>query len=125
MDLQRIRSEFNQASQSFTHVELYPTASGTIYVKAALQPTFRQYYIVSIYFPDNYPITMPSVYVEKPKIDSAPHMYKKGNICYLHPTMWNPGTQNLEFVIKRATKWLGKYEVWKTSGKWPGAGIDH
>jgi len=31
----------------------------------------------------------------------------------------------LTFVIARAAKWLNKFEVWRTNGKWPGASIDH
>jgi hypothetical protein len=32
---------------------------------------------------------------------------------------------NLTFVIKRAAKWLSKYEVWRQRGRWPGASIKH
>ena len=125
MDITRIQNEFNQARQYFCNIELHPTADGKLYVKVALQPSSQQYYIISIYFPDNYPSEMPSVYVIKPTIDSSPHRYKGGTICYLHPTMWNPGTHNLSFVIQRAAKWLGKYEIWKRKLVWPGAEIKH
>jgi ubiquitin-protein ligase len=124
MNIARIQNEFNQARQYFSYVELYPTSDGNIYVKAALQPS-SQLYIITICFPDTYPNEMPRVYVTKPAIDSAPHRYNKGNICYLHPTMWNPGVHNLLFVIQRSTKWLAKYEVWKRDRIWPGAEIKH
>lgn len=124
MNIGRIQNEFNQARQYFSYVELHPTPDGNICVKAALQPS-SQYYIITIHFPDTYPNEMPKVYVTKPVIDSAPHRYTKGNICYLHPTMWNPGVHNLSFVIQRATKWLAKYEVWKRDRIWPGAEIKH
>ena len=29
----------------------------------------------------------------------APHRYQGGHICYLHPSMWNPGAHHLTFVI--------------------------
>ena len=125
MDFSRIQREFNFAKQYFSLLELHPTAQGNLYVKAALQPSSQQYYIVSIYFPDSYPNAMPTVYVNRPAINSAPHQYKKGNICYLHPSMWNPGVHNLEFVIVRTAKWLSKYEVWKQKRIWPGAAISH
>lgn len=125
MDIFRIQNEFKQAQQYFSYIELHPTSDGKLFVKAALQPSSEQYYIISIYFSDNYPNEMPSVYIIKPAIDISPHRYYKGNICYLHPTMWNPGIHNLSFVIQRAAKWLAKYEVWKRSHVWPGAEIKH
>lgn len=125
MDISRIQNEFNDARRYFSNMELYPTTDGKVYVKTALQPTSQQFYIISIYFPDSYPSEMPSVYIIKPAIDSSPHRYNKGNICYLHPTMWNPGIHNLSFVVQRTAKWLGKYEIWKRNRIWPGAEIKH
>ena len=125
MDISRIQNEFNDARRYFSNVELYPTVDGKVCVKAALQPTPQQFYVIAIYFPDSYPSEMPSIYIVKPTIDTSPHRYNKGNICYLHPTMWNPGIHNLLFVIQRAAKWLGKYEIWKRTYVWPGAEIKH
>ena len=125
MEIYRIRNEFTQAQQHFSSVELYPTTDGKVYVKAALQPSSLQFYIVAIYFPDSYPNEMPSVFVTKPVIEVAPHRYNRGNICYLHPSMWNPGIHDLSFVIQRATKWLAKYEIWKRNQIWPGAQMKH
>ena len=125
MDIYRIQNEFNEARQYFSNIELYPTADGKVFVKAALQPTPQQFYIITVNFSDNYPNVMPSVYIIKPALEQSPHRYNTGNICYLHPTMWNPGVHNLSFVIQRAAKWLGKYETWKRSRVWPGAEIKH
>ena len=124
MNLIRIQAEFDKARQDFSWVELYPTLDGKLCVKAALQPS-SQIYIITINFPDSYPCEMPRVFVTKPVIDLSPHLYKTGNICYLHPTMWNPGVHNLSFVIQRAAKWLAKYDVWKRDRVWPGAEIKH
>lgn len=124
MDISRIQREFAEAQNRFQYLELHPTSEGTVYAKTALQ-TPIQMYVLSIRFPDNYPNEMPRVYVDAPHIATAPHMYKNGNICYMHPTMWNPGTHNLSFVIGRAAKWLNKFEVWKHRGKWPGAELLH
>jgi hypothetical protein len=74
-----------------------------------------------------YPNEMPRVYIDAPAITAnAPHRYQTGNLCYLHPSMWNPGTHHLTFVIGRAAKWLNKFEVWRNNGgTWPGAEIRH
>src|ERR1700688_4562263 len=107
MDINRIRREFAEAERIFSMVELRPTTEGTVYARAALQ-TGSGTYVLSIRFPDTYPNEMPRVYVDAPTIGTSPHKYKGGNICYLHPSMWNPGIHTLNFVIGRAAKWLGK-----------------
>ncbi|MGY3353556.1 ubiquitin-protein ligase [Bradyrhizobium sp. GM0.4] len=124
MNLLRIQQEFADAQRSFAYVELHPTVDGKVFAKTALQ-TPSSMYVLSIRFPDTYPNEMPRVYVDAPAITSAPHRYQQGNICYMHPTLWNPGRHNLEFVIARAAKWLNKYEVWRVKGEWPGAGLQH
>ena len=124
MDLARIRLEFAEAQKSFAYVELHPTSDGKVFAKAALQTT-NQMYVLSIKFPDTYPNEMPRVQIDVPALGSSPHRYQSGSICYLHPSMWNPGIHDLRFVIARSAKWLSKYEVWKQKGKWPGAEIRH
>jgi ubiquitin-protein ligase len=126
MDLVRIHAEYNAARQQFSYVELHPTAQGSVFAKVALQPTSQQFYIAAVYFPADYPNSMPQVFIEKPVIDAfSPHKYKNGNICFLHPSMWNPGAHDLKFVIARTAKWLSKYEIWKQTRRWPGAQVAH
>jgi hypothetical protein len=125
MDIQRIRSEVIQALATFALIEAYPTNDGGVYVKAGLQTSVGNVYVAAIYFP-NYPNQMPKVFINKPAVQTATgHQYTDGHICYLHPNMWNPGLHNLTFVLARTAKWLNKYEVWRCTGKWPGAGIKH
>lgn len=125
MDLLRIRRELEDACLHFEYVQLNPTTDGKVFAKVALQAG-NSTYISAIYFPDSYPYQMPKVYISKPTIsNSAPHQYSQGNICYLHPNMWNPGRHDLKFVIIRTAKWLSKYEVWKLRGRWAGAEIKH
>ncbi len=124
MDVSRINREFAEAQTRFQFLELHPTPEGTVYAKTALQ-TPVQMYVLSIRFPDSYPNEMPRVYIDAPHVGNAPHTYKNGNICYMHPSMWNPGMHNLTFVIGRAAKWLNKYEVWRQRGRWPGAELLH
>lgn len=124
MDINRIQREFSEAQRTFAYLEMHPTTDGKVYARTALQ-TISGMYVLSIRFPETYPNEMPRVFVDAPTITNAPHRYNAGNICYLHPSMWNPGAHNLTFVIGRAAKWLSKYEVWRSRGKWPGAEIKH
>jgi ubiquitin-protein ligase len=125
VDINRIQREFVEAQGVFARVELQPTSDGKVYARTALQTVNQTTYVLSIRFPDSYPNEMPRVTVDAPAIATAPHRYQNGMICYLHPSMWNPGVHNLSFVIARSAKWLNKYEIWKSRGKWPGAEIKH
>jgi hypothetical protein len=124
MDIHRIHLEVIQAAQDFALVEAHPTSNGGVFVKAGLQTSVGSAYVAAIYF-HNYPSEMPKVYITKPALQPSKHRYQDGNICYLHPNMWNPGCHNLTFVLKHVAKWLNKYEVYRVKGQWPGAEINH
>ena len=127
MSVQRIQVELARALQVFAFVELHPTGDGGVFVKAALQTSARVTYFVEIRF-DNYPMMAPKVFVVSPALHPSTknfHRYPDGNLCLLHPNMWNPGVHDLTFVLGRTAKWLNKYEVWRENGRWPGASIAH
>jgi hypothetical protein len=125
MDIPRIRNEVAVATMTFPNVELHANGSGGVFVKALFQTSAGGVYFTEIQFA-NYPSEMPKVFVKKPDLGlHAAHRYNVGNICYLHPNYWNPGRHHLTFVLGRAAKWLNKYEVYRRTGKWPGAEILH
>jgi len=124
VNVQRIYSEVREAAAKFALVEAHPTGDGGVFVKAGFQTSAGNTYFTKILFPD-YPAGMPRVYVTMPALQSSPHRYTDGHICYLHPSMWNPGRHDLTFVLGRVAKWLNKYEVWRIRGRWPGAEIKH
>jgi hypothetical protein len=125
MDSLRIRQEFAAAQQQFPNVELRLNANSDLFVKAALQTSVGGIYFLSITF-EGFPNHMPRILVDSPTLSaSSPHRYREGNICYMHPSFWDPGLHDLTFVIARASKWLNKYEVWKSKGRWPGAQMAH
>ena len=124
MNLTRVRSDIAAAQQYFEYVEGRATAAGGLMVLVALQ-TSKRFYTLGVSFPESYPNAMPEVHVRKPSLSPSPHQYLNDRICYLHPHLWNPGRHNLTFVIQRAAKWLGKYEVYRETGKWAGAGLEH
>jgi ubiquitin-protein ligase len=126
MDLARIRREIEDAQRTFSFVESHQAADGKPIILCALQTSQSRIYTLSVSFPEAYPYTMPAITVRKPGMGSSvPHRYTNGNICYMHPKMWNPGSHSLTFAIGRMAKWLSKYEVWLATGKWPGAELLH
>ncbi len=125
MDLHRIRQEVADAGRKFEYLEAYYNSQGNPYVRVALQ-TIKRIYILEILFPSTYPYNMPKVYVKKPALSSKTcHMFLDGNICYQHPSTWNPGKHDLSHVVARTAKWLNKYEVWLRTGRWPGKEVRH
>ena len=124
MNLARIRREIADAQRYFDYVEGHPTVGGGVMALVALE-TSRHVYTLAVSFPESYPNGMPEVHVRKPALAPSKHRYFGNRICYLHPHMWNPGRHDLKFVIQRAAKWLAKYEVYRQTGNWPGAGIEH
>lgn len=128
MNLARIRSEFEEAQGYFPTLRLFPTERGGLQARCALRTARTRppaAYMLQVDFPSTYPNSAPNVFVQQPDIDDdAPHRYRAGNLCYIYPSMWNPGKHDLAFVISRAAKWLGKYEVWRDTGDWPGAALD-
>ena len=124
MDVQRIHSEVRVASQHFPNIEAIPTTDGGVWVKACLQTSVGRIYMLGVYF-DGYPYEMPKVFVTKPTLGYTIHIYNAGNICYMHPNVWNPGRHDLKHVLFQAAVWLNKYEVFQQRGKWPGPGISH
>ena len=124
MSLKRIWRDIRKAQEYFDYVEAHLTENGGLMALVALQ-TSRRVYVLEVTFLDPYPNTIPRVYVRKPDLKDSPHQFKNNQICYLHPSFWNPGRHDLRFVIARASKWLAKYEVYRENKCWPGAGIDH
>jgi len=93
-------------------------------VRAAFHTSRGNTYVAELNLAD-YPSRMPNVYIRAPQLGISPHKYKGGNICYLHPNMWNPGRHNLTFVLGRVAKWLNKYDVYCETGRWVGAALEH
>ncbi|MEE9254609.1 MAG: hypothetical protein V3U43_06715 [Pseudomonadales bacterium] len=127
VNVTRLNEEIDTAARQFAAVERHQAPDGSVYVLAALQtPQSQLYYTLSILVPTTYPNQMPAVYVRKPALrPGTGHVYNDGNICFMHPSMWNPGRHNVTFVLGRAAKWLNKYEVWRATGRWPGAAVRH
>jgi hypothetical protein len=120
-DVQRVRAEVMLAKTHFAHVESDGSES---LVRAALHTSVGNTYVAELEL-TNYPSRMPSVFIRAPQLGTSPHKYKSGNICYLHPTMWNPGRHNLTFVLARVAKWLNKYDIYRQTGRWVGAELEH
>ena len=124
MDVQRIRWEIQRATAQFPNIETYPSIDGGMYIKALLQTSVGQMYVLCVTF-IGYPFEIPKVRVISPVVTHSKHMYTSGNICYMHPSLWNPAKHDLVFVLAQSSVWLNKHEVYKQKGVWPGPGLPH
>lgn len=123
MNLQRVQADIREAADHFPNIETYTTTDGGLYIKAALQTSVGQMYILMVTFV-GYPSAQPKVIVLTPAIQHGMHMYP-GYICYMHPNMWNPARHDLKYVLAQAAVWLNKHEVYKVRGVWPGPSLSH
>jgi hypothetical protein len=123
MSMERIQAQVLEARAQFPNIELHNGPTGYT-VRAALMTSLGNAYVAEVELSD-YPSRMPSVFILAPKLASSPHRYKSGNICYLHPSMWNPGRHNIMFVLARAAKWLNKYDIYRQTNQWVGAQLAH
>ena len=124
MNVPRIRAEIRNAVEHFPNIETFTTTDGGLYIKAALQTSVGQMYIIMVTF-TGYPSTMPRVTVVTPAVKHGMHMYQGGYICYMHPSVWNPGRHDLLYVLAQAAVWLNKHEIYLARGVWPGPSLSH
>jgi len=124
VSIQRIRTEIRAALEHFPNIDSYTTNDGGIYIKAALQTSVGQMYIVMVTF-GGYASTMPKVTVSAPAVKHGMHMYQGGHICYMHPSVWNPARHDLLYVLAQAAVWLNKHEIYMAKGVWPGPSLAH
>jgi len=123
MNVARIQLEIRQAAEHFPNIESHATTDGGIYVKAALQTSVGQMYVVAVTFV-GYPSTMPRVTVIAPAVQNG-HMYVAGHICFMHPSGWNPAKHDLKYVLAQTAVYLNKHEIYKVKGEWPGRSLPH
>ncbi|MBS0546105.1 MAG: hypothetical protein JSR24_00055 [Proteobacteria bacterium] len=124
MNVQRVRAEIVQAAAHFPNIDTFTTTDGGVYIKAALQTSVGQAYVIAITFV-GYPNSMPKVTVITPAVQHSMHMYKGGYICFMHPSYWNPARHDLKYVLMQAAVWLNKHEIYKQRGVWPGPSLAH
>jgi hypothetical protein len=124
MNVQRVQLDILRAMEHFPNIESHTTPLGGVYIKALLQTSVGQVYVLSVTFA-GYPSEMPKVTVITPVVTHQKHMYTAGHICYMHPSVWNPAKHDLKYVLAQTAVWLNKHEVYKQKGVWPGPGLAH
>lgn len=72
-------------------------------------------------FPFKKPIVRPKDWSIHPK---APHQFNDGTICIMREDQWR-GHFTVALVVAKTAIWLGKYDLWKHEGIWPGLGQSH
>ena len=61
------------------------------------------------------------------KAERIPHRYADGSLCLYYPEYgeWSSSMFIAETIVPWAALWLYHYEVWHTTDKWLGGGIEH
>ncbi len=123
MNVPRIRAEIRNAAEHFPYIEAFTTTDGGVYIKAALQTSVGQMYIIIVTF-TGYPSTSRRC-GGNAAVKHGMHMYQGGYICYMHPSVWNPGRHDLLYVLAQTAVWLNKHEIYLAKGVWPGPSLSH
>lgn len=93
---------------------------GTIIAaEGALDTQFGNAYGLRIEL-ENYPYARPSVrpkgWTVHPRVK---HQFTDGSICVMRADQWRK-CYTVALMVAKAAVWLGKYEIWKRKGIWPG-----
>jgi len=90
----------------------------------------NQVYTIHMYLPQDYPYSMPVVFVADPKVKFASsnhqtHYYNNGKCCLMHDSKWTPETTIIE-VWEQTVMWIQGYEAyWASGGKFWGGKEHH
>jgi hypothetical protein len=82
-------------------------------------------YAMRIELPDSYPYAIPTVLTSgwTPQA-GTPHRYGETQLCLMRSSQWTSSFTIALLVVKTAI-WLGKYEVWCATSRWPGNQQNH
>ncbi len=87
MTLQRLQADIGLAAEHFPNVETYTTTDGGLYIKAALQTSVGQMYIIMVTFA-GYPSSMPKVTVITPAVKQRhAHVYRRSYLLHASERM--------------------------------------
>ena len=71
----------------------------------------------------SYPSVPAVVYVVEPRdLEPRVHVYNDGSLCLIHPLEWNPNF-TVPTIIAMAAEWFANFEMFKSTGTWPGPEI--
>lgn len=74
-------------------------------------------YDLAVFLPSDYPHSLPSVHILKPRLSAAPHRYLDGQLCLCLPCEWSI-EKTVVTVLGWAGHWLHNYEVYLETGTW-------
>jgi hypothetical protein len=116
----RLLIEKRALEQSFPQFYFFRSGSA-LGVRGYLSTSRGGFYSLEILYPSSFPYGAPEVYVLSPSISDALHKFDGNQIC-VHYNEWRP-QYTITVMIGWAAHWLHSYEIWKSTGRWPGREI--
>jgi ubiquitin-protein ligase len=116
----RLLIEKKALEQSFPQFQFFKYGS-ELGVRGYLSTSRGGSYSLEIWYPNGFPNEAPRAYVLSPPILDAPHKFGTSQIC-VHYNEWRP-QYTVAVMIGWAAHWLHSYEIWKSTGRWPGREI--
>jgi hypothetical protein len=122
----RMHLEQQKLREFFPHWEMLARDGRITAAVGTLRPTKQgTSYSIRIAVPAGYPYEIPTVYSDgwTPK-SGTPHRYTETHLCLMRSAQWS-SSFSLAFLVAKSAIWLGKYEVWCATARWPGNQQEH
>lgn len=89
---------------------------GQLFWLGWLTPGGGRGFLVSVWYPTQYPYAEPQIRVVEPAlVERAPHVYADGRLC-VHRQRWDPTTGTAVSEVALAAEWLARYLIWRDAG---------
>lgn len=123
--LSRIEAEKRKLKLHFPQFSIYDSGGTILEARGWLKTNAGNTYGILIKATSKYPYELPTVHPQDWTVKSGtPHLYQGGSLCIMRAAQWT-FSFTIAFVVAKTALWLNKYEVFKTSGRWPGKGQTH
>jgi hypothetical protein len=111
--------------RAFPGMAICASGSRITSVQGSLRTSGGRTYHLRVVVPEEYPHAMPHMFISGLIADdNTKHMYNDGSICVMTKGQWS-SSYSIAYMVARAAKWAGKYEIWKKTGRWPGRQQSH
>lgn len=127
-DLSRPRwtVEKEKLHAAFPGFQFYGHSGMIVSVQGYITTRDDNQYLVKISIADDYPYSLPDIYLPNTIIDSnCRHRFSDNRICVMRANQWS-SVLSIAVLVSKAAVWLNKYDVWQRNGHiWPGTEQQH
>ncbi len=123
--IDRASVESRKLLEHFPQFALLKSGGSIDGAKGWLKTNAGNTYRIQIKTSSSFPYELPTVWpTDWTPPASCPHRFQSGSLCIMRSAQWT-STFTIAFVVAKTAIWLNKYDVWRSSGAWPGKSQPH